>query len=347
VAKTAKSPELDAFHRIVILRGPDSYLRAAHSKRLVEVLEEKHGEIEQFVYDGATAEPAEILDELRSYGLLQAHKLVIVDQADRLLAPPPDDGPAITGKGRRRTTRELFERYAAEPSDSATLLLRADTWRPGRLDKAVDKCGAILKCEPPNARTAAGWCVRRCEKEHDCTIGAEAASVLVSRIGPHLARLDTELAKLAAFVGSAGTIGIAEIRTLGGLSREEEAWVIQSALLRGPTTAVEKLRELMTVSRQPEQLLVWAMTDLVRKLHGASQLHHRGMPAAAIGAELKLWGEAKRSIVDAAGRHEPRVFSRLLHRSVETDRWMKSGAPQPARTLETLAVEIADTLGSD
>ena len=72
--------------RIVILRGPARYLMGSYTVELLTVLREAHGEIDEFRFDGAVTEPAVVLDELRSFGLLQSHKIVILDDADKFLA---------------------------------------------------------------------------------------------------------------------------------------------------------------------------------------------------------------------------------------------------------------------
>ena len=38
--------------RIVILRGPDQFSRDLYTRLLVEALEQVHGEIDQFAFDG-------------------------------------------------------------------------------------------------------------------------------------------------------------------------------------------------------------------------------------------------------------------------------------------------------
>ncbi len=88
IARMAPSsgPGFDASMRVVILRGPDRYLMGVCTRELVRVLQEAHGEIEEFRFDGAVTEPAVVLDELRSFGLLRSHKIVILDDADKFLA---------------------------------------------------------------------------------------------------------------------------------------------------------------------------------------------------------------------------------------------------------------------
>ncbi len=330
----AAPPALDASHRVVILRGPDAYLRRSHCRRLETALREAHGDVERFDYDGKSVDPVTVLDELRTFGLLQDHKLVVVDQADQLLA-----------RGGSPTPRELLEAYANGPVDTATLVLRAETWRPGRLDKAVQKVGAIVKCDPPDAASAVRWCQARVEKEHAARIAPDAARLLVDRIGTMLDRLDAELGKLAAHAGPGAEITAEDVTGMVGLSREEKAWAIQSVLLRGDAgAALTGLRELLDVSGQPEQLVLWSMTDLARKLHAASRLLRAGRPPGAVRKELRLFGDAAGPILERAGRFPPHVWADLVEATLEADRRTKRGIGRSERTVESLAVAFADTV---
>ena len=73
--------ELDATMRIVVLHGRELFLLWEWSRMLAERLREAHGDVGVVRFDGASAPVAEVLDELRSFGLLEPHKLVIVDDA--------------------------------------------------------------------------------------------------------------------------------------------------------------------------------------------------------------------------------------------------------------------------
>lgn len=329
--------KITANHRIVILRGPEPFLRDAYTQQLIEALETEHGEVGRFDYDGRTAAAADILDELRSYGLLQSYKLVILDHGDKFLATKDEDPGG-------KSNRSLLEGYAAAPLANATLLIRAETWRPGRLDKAVEKVGTIIKCDAPNAATATKWCAGRARRAHGTTIEPDAAALLVERIGTALGRLDAELGKLAAFRGEGEPIRLEDVARMVELTREEQAWVIQSAVLKGPAAAIGTLRELLEVSRQPEVLVTWALLDLLKKIHAAAQGLRCGTPAAALAKELRLWGDARQTVLAAARRHEPRTIARLLQSAVDADRATKTGRGKSDRTLEALTVTVADTL---
>jgi DNA polymerase-3 subunit delta len=321
-------------HRLFLLHGKEAFLMRERSQQIVAALEAGHGNVDQFVFDGADADLADVLDELRSYGLLQQHKLVIVDRADQFLT-------------NRDSRRRALENYAAAPVDHSTLLLRAETWRPDKLSKAIAASGLVYKVEAVDDHTAASWCIARCKKRHGASLEPEAASMLVAQIGPSLDRLDTEIGKLASFAGSDRPIGTADVVELVGLSREQQAWIIQEAIASGDVRrAVRTLRELRQVSGQPEQLLGWAVTDFVRKLHAGSQLFRRGVDSGRVAKEIKLWGEGRNRILSLAGSIDPARLAQLLRTCIETDWRSKSGIGQGPRSLEALTVLVTDSMRS-
>jgi DNA polymerase-3 subunit delta len=337
MAKAATSTALDPGMRIAVLHGKDAYLQTELTRRFRQGLREKFGEIEEVSFDGGATGLANVLDEVRSYGLLQVHKLVVVDQADQLVA----------GEDRRRH----LERYAAAPMAESTLLLRATTWRPGNLDKAIEKAGGgIVKCEPPGEDRAIDFCLRRAPKQHGVPIDEDAATLLVERIGADLARLDGELGKLAAAVCDRPEprIGRADVAALCGASREEQSWIIQDALLSGrPEVALAKLRELIDVSQVEPQTLVWSTVEVARKVHDASRLLARGEPEMAVSKALKLWGSTQGPILRAARSIRPEVAARLLDAALAIDLGVRRGVTRSLeRTLEGFSVRMADTLRS-
>jgi DNA polymerase III delta subunit len=320
--------------RIVVLTGRESLLRLEWSQALEARLKERYGGVDRFDLDGATAPLPAVLDELRTLGLLAPHKLVVVDQAEAFMA----------GEERRRA----MEAYAARPQAEATLLMRsASAWRPGNFDKAVAKVGAVIKCDAPGEDEARSWCVRRGRGVHGATVEDAAAALLVEQIGCDLARLDSELGKLAAAAARPGQPGAVVTRALvqefTGPSREEQAWAVQDPILAGDAAAaLAQMHELLTVSRVPEVLIGWSLVDLTRKLHDASRMIAEGRNDGEIARTLKLWGSGVGGLMRAARRVSPRVAARMLAAAVAADQSTKNGASlDAARTFEMFAVLVA------
>lgn len=347
------SGKLFADLRIIILKGPDAFLRWLRTNEIREALAKAHGAFDTFQFDGDSARVADVLDECRTFGLMAGHKLVIVDNADKLLkagddedeAPAPHAKPAASG---RRTgpaidtsPRGLMLRYAQSPPDGATLVLRASTWHKGKLDEAVEKVGAIISCDELRDHEAASWAIERASGVHKAELKPDAAQVLIERLGCDLGRIDGELAKLAINAGKSA-ITAAMVAQSVGFTREEEAWDLQRVLLTADApTVLGHVRQVVEVSRQPATLVTWACTDLARKLYGASVGLKAGANPFQLAGALKLWGESKEVILDAGRRTSPALAARLLGACIEADSRQKSGLGEPQRTLECLSLRFA------
>jgi len=333
---TATSPfSVKPSMRVILLIGQDPYLITTRTKQAIEVFQEAHGEVERFDFDGAECELADVLDELRSYGLAQRYKIVVLDKADTF----------VTGEERKRQ-RAALENYASHPVDSATLIMRAETWHPSNLDKIIKKAGLVHKVQPPNESRAVKWCRDRAMKEYETELEPDAAELLVTLIGADLARLDTEVAKLSAYVADEKrSIAREDVTNLVGMSREDKVWSLQRPIAAGDAAAaVTILRELMDISRQPLELITWSICDLLRKLHTASRLFQQGVNGGQIARQLKLWGDSQRLVLSAAQRFDPACFAALLDLAIRTDQHNKSGQREPVRSLEALTLRIADSM---
>ncbi len=334
VCRMAK-PVFDASMRIVVLAGRDDFLVPYCTRQLIEVLEAAHGEVDRFEFNGDSASAADVLDELRTYGLLQQHKLVVVTKADRFLV---SKGGA-SGPSRART---LLEQYAQSPVADATLLLRADTWHRSKLDKLIDAVGIVHKVKPLNQPDTLRWVSARVGKAHNGSIDPAAAQRLVRRVGCDLARLDAELAKLAAMCREDQSIDSALVDEAVPLSREEKAWVIQEAILTGGAPGgLTMLRELLGVSRQSDVLVAWAVTDMLKRLHAASRLQRAGVGDAQLRKDLKLWGPGGDATLSAARRADPSRLAHLLGDALRSQQRLRRGIGTAQRMLDLLVIRVS------
>lgn len=315
--------------RVLVLLGKELFLRTEFTEFIRSMLRKAHGDCEFVKFQGESADPAEVLDECRSFGLMSTHKMIVVDDADLFV---------------RADTRPMLERYCEAPAEQATLVLRAATWRPGNLDKAINAHGAFIECDEISPDRARGWAARRAEKTHGVRLDPAAAAMLVDRTGTDLGRLDGEMAKLAAAAGTGGAITTQLIGELVGLTREEDAWAIQSLLLAGDARAM--LRELRIImgngSKDVGVPVSYACCDLARKLVGAAEGLEQRHPPMKINKDLGMWGGGD-AIQAAARRIGPAKARELLDAAMAVDAGIKSGMDTEI-AIETLALRFAASL---
>lgn len=319
---------LSASTRVAVLHGPDVHRRSELTRELLAALTKTHGEFSRFDFDGETVSASQVLDELRSFGLMTTHKLVIVDRAEKFL-----------GRG---DARKLLEGYCTAPMEEATLLLRADRWNAGNLDKLIAAVGSIHACQPATPAEAVEWLTRHGKERSGSAIDRAAAELLVARVGSSLARIENELQKIATFAGLGVAITTTHVAELTPLTREDVVWLLQPLVMKGDIAgALEAVDRLVAVSRIPGVLLSFALIDALRKLHDGAALAAGGASAWDIGKALKLWGpdrdEMVAAVTQAARRNSRARLAALLHRSLQGVVRARSGG----LVDERIAVELA------
>lgn len=329
---------LDASIRILVLCGPEPMQKQEAFNQLKQALSKAHGGIEVYHFDGRSAALAEVFDELRTFSLMQTYKLVVVDDAEVFV----------------KAHRDALERYAAEPVDNATLVMRSVNWNSPKLDKLIAKVGVKVKAEPMKPAAAKKWAVDRAKQVHERTLPDGVAEAFVQRLGGDLMRLDSELAKLALLVEPDQPITMDLIEQMVGRSSDEKAWAVQEAVLQaiqsasrdGPLSggaAIEKLHELVDLSGQPDVLVGYFVADLVRKLNLAMQLRRQGMNEGAIASQMKIWPRERQTLFFGLMRRlDERSAGQLFDRIVESDVRSKSGLGTAMRNLECFCASLAD-----
>ncbi|HAI13047.1 MAG TPA: DNA polymerase III subunit delta [Phycisphaerales bacterium] len=330
--------ELNDTMRMVVLYGSEMMLKRQYFQQLRDIMEKAHGEVQTIQFNASDSGLAEVFDELRSYGLMQQYKLVVVDEADEFV----------------KDNRDALTRYAENPVDHGTLVLRSGKWNKGNLDKAINKVGCLIKCDAPTPAVAATWLVSQA-KNHKCKLDKATAQVLVGRIGCDLMRLDAELAKLSLLVEPGAKIDEQLIDQVVGRSSDEQAWAVQEAILQalssgsslGKTAggkAIEKVHELVDLSNQHEVLVLYFVADLIRKLNMALQMRKAGAADAEIARQMKLWGARQTLFMSLLRRLPENRAGALLDRVVKADAGSKSGLGNAMRNLECFCTILSDAL---
>jgi DNA polymerase III delta subunit len=347
---------------VVALLGEDRFVMLDLTEKLRKGAVKLHGEVQTFVFDGATASPAEILDELRSVGLMATFKLVVIDNAAKLMSGGEEEEGAEVqasspGAGRKRGAskgaRELFEGYCQSPEPTAVLIFRGEKWRAPKLEAAIKACGGeITSCEPMDDGHAAGWAIARAKKQYGAVLNEDAALAIVAAIGPDLARIDMECAKLAtAALGLSGAGGEARITVelvdeLTGRAREEDAWKTQERFLVGdPELALRAIGEQIEIARDEPVMLGIMYLGIARKIDGLCRGIAAGDNPSFVAKRLGIWGAMEGPLTKVARRLTPSQSADLLRAAVECDARNKSGRGDPRHNVETLALRFCAAVG--
>lgn len=307
---------------VYALVGEDSFLQL---QKLGEIFAQAPGDAQRADLDGETAQLADVLDELRSFAMFGGHKLVVVRNGDAFIT----------------RFRDQLEDYVASPSDSATLVLRANSLPANqRIHKLIAKAGVVEKCEPP--KDLAKWIVERGRTSHKITLSPPAAQVLAERIGGDLGKLDNELAKLALSKED-GKIEAEDVSKGVTFQREQEMWDMTNALASGNSTeALRRWRQLLQTDSSSEFRAVTWLGMWLEKAHAAAKLKQQRMDDATICKIVKVfpWDIQKPFMQTVTALGERRI-AQAINELTTLDRRSKTGLSEATRGVESFILSFA------
>jgi len=304
------------------LVGSDALLQ---QEALATILRDAPADAQRVDLDGETAALADMLDELRSFALFGSGKIVVVRSADAMIT----------------RFRPQMETYCAEPSDSATLVLRFNTL-PGnqRISKIIAKAGKIIPCTPP--KDLAKWIADRAKTPHGLQLAPDAAALLADLIGDDLARIDNELAKLA-LMSPTPHVGIAEISSNVAFQREREMWDLTNALAAGDAAhALTRWRQLVQGDSSAEFRAVTWLCLWLQNVRKALAMLREGQNAFSIGQQLRIWPrELAQKFVQTAQTLGPAGAAAAIDLLAEIDYQTKTGVGDAAENVERFLLSLA------
>lgn len=293
--------------------GEDPWLRARFAAVLKTAAGGAGAAFEEIPAKEAT--PARVREALGAGILFGGRRIVLVDGGEALLAKGGAPAP---------------------PPGGSVLAILVSKAAPGVPREA------IVDLSPPGPAALPRWFARIAEGLGK-GIAADAAGALAERCGPDLARIESELSRLAAFVGDRPGIEAEDVRRLVAPDVERSAFDLLKAL--GARRAGAALRILSDLSRHGVEAepILGALAWQARQSHRARRLAEAGAGPDRIGAALRVPPEraawlARQAQALAAGEIERR--RRLL---LAADGALK-GARQGGRReaiLEELVVSLA------
>jgi len=307
---------------VYVLLGTDQFLLDAARK---EVVAGNIGPADPqtcvSVFD-ATAEAAEVLDELRTLPFLAERRVVIVRDADAFVA----------------AHREKIEKYVESPTATAALVLMLSSCpKNTRLYKAVAKAGEIIQCSADDKSRPVGF-VREAANRRGKRIGSQAADLLIAAKGTDLAALDSEMEKLALYVGERDEVTPDDVSRLVVNTAGPAAFALTNAMTDGsPKAALEALGGMLTQRGEEFRalgLIAWHM----RKVLKAKQLMAAGRPPQAACKQAGVY-YGQREFAAMVQKRPLAKIEQDFRRMLRADLAMKTGA-DPTAALQELVVGL-------
>jgi len=325
----------------VLLLGDDAYLRRQCRARLVEaVLPGGTGAWGVSRFSLAEAESAEaglghILGQAQTLPMLAPRQVVFVEDLEAL------------EKLDERSRDAVVDRLAAYLDDPApfTLLVleAAELDQRMRLFKSLSEKLSVVTLalpEEPEERlkVAAGHAIRMAS-ELGVTLEPAAAAQLADLLSGALAFLQTELEKLAAYVGDRRRITPEDVDLLVVSEKKYSVWQLADLLAsRQRDSALRFLRGVLQEGEQPAGI-IGAMAWMYRKLIQAQELPQDLSVWDAV-RQLGIRKEAAEVALRQARRIPRPELLAGLGALYEADNQLKSGPADPGAVMEFLVAQL-------
>ena len=206
-----------------------------------------------------------LLSNARTLPMMSPRRVLIVHEADRLLAPKrakdEDDGEIeAPKKGKRVVTSpaEELEAYIEQPEPMTTLVFVSGPLDANRrVVKLLRKHADVVDCGTlHDPREAAAWITKRLEKD-ELAIEPKAISVLLSTTGLSLGKIRPEIEKLILYAAGESTITAAHVKDVVIPQEESEGtFALMDAVQNANAPrALREVSALMDSGVQPPVIL--------------------------------------------------------------------------------------------
>lgn len=325
----------------ILLLGSDLYLRDQCRAKLIEACVPEASRawaVTRLSLEDVSL--SRVLQQAQTMPMLSPRQVILVSDLDAL---------ARLGDEKREEVEEQLQGYLEKPAPFTVLVLEAASMdQRTKLFKLLSNAALVVSVElvegkGDDKRSAA---VQACQrlvpdmaKELGVTLDAEAIGELAEATNGELARIQTELAKLAIFAGPGRTVTAEDVDALVVSDQKSSVWQLAGMLAeRRGDQAFEFIDQLIREGEQPVGL-IGGMAWMYRKLLEAQEApkHLDGWGAAGY---LKMQRKTAEIALASARRMPRQKLLEGLTALYDADSNLKGGAQDPRAVLEFLVARL-------
>lgn len=310
---------------ISVIHGKNAYARRQALERVIErELDGGDRGLNLIQIEGAQAEAAKVLDDVRTYSLLGDRRVVVVRDGDKFMG--------------RAENRSALEKYLESGCETGCLILVCEGLdKRTRFAKVVGSAGEVIECAELKGKALSGWICETARGVYGKRMGYQAAARLMDNAGTGQEGLDSELAKLSLFVGNRGEIGVDDVDTLVGTYREENVFAVMDAIAAGDApTAIAQWQQVLMTDRAAPGRAIGGLAYGVRRLIEARWAYDQGGSPATLARQFWMRpDEFERRMKRFSAERLTQLLRDLLSADVRT----KTGLGNVGREIERFIVK--------
>jgi DNA polymerase-3 subunit delta len=212
---------------------------------------------------------------------------------------------------------------------------------PAALVKAVQAAGGeAIVHEAPNKRQMPRQLVAEASKR-GFTLEADAAGLLVDRLGANPLRLGNELDRLALWAGEGGSVSASDLTAMVADTTEAAVWSLADAVVEGDSAGSLAIAERLIGQGESVTGLSYMLSSRLRAAARAAAELEAGKTPKQVADAMPMHPYAAKMLVKRLGGRSPRELRDAVGAIADLEMWCRGGSDYSEDVALTLALRKA------
>ncbi|MCO4292182.1 DNA polymerase III subunit delta [Solitalea sp. MAHUQ-68] len=275
-AEILKELKAKKYRPIYFLHGEEEYYIDLISNYIEEkVLSDAEKGFNQTVLYGKETDMTTILNNAKRYPMMSEYQVVMVKEAQNIKF----------GKDKGDKDQDPFTAYVDNPLRSTILVF---CYKHGKIDgrlkvfKNIEKHGVLFESKKLYDNQVPAW-IADYVQEHGFKMSPQATALLAEYLGNDLLKISNELEKLMINIPKGAEIGVKEIETNIGISKEYNVFELQNALGKRDVLKANQIINYFAANKKdnPAVVVMATLAGYFSKLFVYHCLKDKSKPAVA------------------------------------------------------------------
>lgn len=307
----------------ILLYGSEQFLIDQEIKKILG--KNKVDNISVTKYDLTENSLKPIIEDCSTISLFDDKKAIIVSNA------------SIFNRGKSDDNIDMLEAYLANPNpNSILILINSNTTvdNTKKITKIMKEHGTIKEFNNNNIFDTVKTLCDGYKMDRD------AIQMLIDRVGPNLAIIETELNKLKIYKIDDKKITVDDVVELASISIDTDIFkFIDHIISRNKDTAMTIYEEMMKQGEEPVKIIA-LLASKFRLMYQATELTRSGYSQQDISSTLGVHIYPVKLAINAGLKYESNLMLHYMKELSELDIKIKTGKVNPILGLELFILDI-------
>ncbi|SER18380.1 DNA polymerase III, delta subunit [Gracilibacillus ureilyticus] len=276
----------------------------------------------------------EVVNDANTYPFFGEKKLIVAGNASFLKAKPPatdlDHQP------------DVLTDYLINPAPYSILVIIAPFEKLDERKKVVKqlkKHATTIACEPLKEWNM-NEALERIADNHHVKVEPDVVTYMINEIGTDLMILQSELEKMALYIGEGNTIRMEEAELLLSHHESNSALKLVDAIIANDLVkAINIMKDLEKLGEEPIKLIALLASQFRTLLH-IKTLHQKGYNQKQMASQLKIHPYVAKLSVTRQAKFTKDELTKAIELLAEADANMKTGKVEKTLGIELLLYQL-------